>query len=281
MSPKPETSIHTPLTVVPHLSMIRETLRKFTSPILLRRRHSDTEQDSESPKDEFIRRSLRLKQRIVSALSPQRLSGGPDRVQTAALDSEDKAIESEDSSSIPFIDASCEMLDVLDIESELTSRLQETCSEIETGLADRDGVFSIIGTSFLSNNLVMRQCGERQILDSIWSNSSMRIQCRESQILDSVLSNNPMRSESKECHLLDSDSFSSSLDRSLTSSPARTVTWTSSPSPPPLQFSSFTEEVIPQPVGLRLDKVREATTEEKLIFCGHCLVGGLISQVLG
>ena len=59
----------------------RDTIRRFASPVLLRRRHSDAdsigaELGTESPKEEIIRRSLRLRDRIVSALSPQRLSEG-------------------------------------------------------------------------------------------------------------------------------------------------------------------------------------------------------------
>ena len=113
--------------------------------MLLRRRHSCGENIGElgveSPRENIIRRSLRLKERIVSALSSQcRLSAGSNKegMEQKALPffSEDEAEDTEDESfaqlpsGIPFIDDSCEMLDILDIEENLVSTLGEMYTSV-------------------------------------------------------------------------------------------------------------------------------------------------------
>ena len=134
----------------------------------------------ESPREEIIRRSLRLKERIVSALSSQcRLSAGSNKegMEQKALPffSEDEAEDTEDDSfaqlpsGIPFIDDSCEMLDILDIEQNLVSTLGEVRSESEVDLSGGQGSISIIGSSLLSERL--SQCDDRLTLHSRKTNN--------------------------------------------------------------------------------------------------------------
>merc|ERR1711962_401804 len=144
------------------------TVQRFASPVLLRRRHSDAdsigaELGTESPKEEIIRRSLRLRDRIVSALSPQRLSEGSFKGSlepralsfTSIEDSERTSEEHEHEESftgpafgVPFIDASCEMLDSIGSQDELARRLIEG-KEILVG----DGLISIIGSSMAPSSV--------------------------------------------------------------------------------------------------------------------------------
>merc|ERR1711962_1508 len=146
----------------------RDTIRRFASPVLLRRRHSDAdsigaELGTESPKEEIIRRSLRLRDRIVSALSPQRLSEGSFKGSlepralsfTSIEDSERTSEEHEHEESftgpafgVPFIDASCEMLDSIGSQDELARRLVEG-KDILVG----DGLISIIGSSMVPSSV--------------------------------------------------------------------------------------------------------------------------------
>ena len=212
----------------------RDTIRRFASPVLLRRRHSDAdsigaELGTESPKEEIIRRSLRLRDRIVSALSPQRLSEGsfkgslePRALSFTSIPDSESAIEEQEESftgpafGVPFIDASCEMLDSIGSQDELARRLIEG-TEIVVG----DGLISIIGSS------VAPSSGERGLgsVDSLFEPGASLSSC------DLSLPYN----------------YNTSLPQRPSLSPPP-----HSPPPTPLQFSSFTSEVIPRPVGLKL-----------------------------
>ena len=207
----------------------RDTIRRFASPVLLRRRHSDAdsigaELGTESPKEEIIRRSLRLRDRIVSALSPQRLSEGsfkgslePRALSFTSIPDSEEQEESFTGPSfgVPFIDASCEMLDSIGSQDELARRLIEG-NEILVGDA---GVISIIGSS------VAPSSGERGLgsVDSLFEPGASLSSCDLSLPYNTSLPQRP----------------------SLSPPPH-------SPPPTPLQFSSFTSEVIRRPVGLKL-----------------------------
>jgi len=210
----------------------RDTIRRFASPVLLRRRHSDAdsigaELGTESPKEEIIRRSLRLRDRIVSALSPQRLSEGsfkgslePRALSFTSIPDSESAIEEQEEPftgpafGVPFIDASCEMLDSIGSQDELARRLIEG-NEILVG----DGVISIIGSSVAASS------GERGLgsVDSLFEPGASLSSCDLSLPYNASLPQRP----------------------SLSPPPH-------SPPPTPLTFSSFTSEVIPRPVGLKL-----------------------------
>merc|ERR1719204_44884 len=199
----------------------RDTIRRFASPVLLRRRHSDAdsigaELGTESPKEEIIRRSLRLRDRIVSALSPQRLSEGSFKgsLEPRALSFTSPAF------GVPFIDASCEMLDSIGSQDELARRLIEG-KDILVG----DGLISIIGSSMAPSS-VERGLGS---VDSLFEPGASLSSC------DLSLPYNP-----------------SQPHRPSLSPPPH------SPPPTPLQFSSFTSEVIARPVGLQLYEVPES-----------------------
>ena len=210
----------------------RDTIRRFASPVLLRRRHSDAdsigaELGTESPKEEIIRRSLRLRDRIVSALSPQRLSEGsfkgslePRALSFTSIPDSESAIEEQEEPftgpafGVPFIDASCEMLDSIGSQDELARRLIEG-NEILVG----DGVISIIESSVAASS------GERGLgsVDSLFEPGASLSSCDLSLPYNASLPQRP----------------------SLSPPPH-------SPPPTPLTFSSFTSEVIPRPVGLKL-----------------------------
>ena len=218
----------------------RDTIRRFASPVLLRRRHSDAdsigaELGTESPKEEIIRRSLRLRDRIVSALSPQRLSEGSFKGSlepralsfTSIEDSERTSEEQEHEESftgpafgVPFIDASCEMLDSIGSQDELARRLVEG-KDILVG----DGLISIIGSSMVPSS-VERGLGS---VDSLFEPGASLSSCDLSLPYNQSQPHRP----------------------SLSPPPH-------SPPPTPLQFSSFTSEVIARPVGLQLYEVPES-----------------------
>ena len=219
---------------------LRATIRRLASPVILRRRHSDEgsslgpDLGTQSPKDEIIRRSLRLRDRIVSALSPQRLSSTKDSLGPRALSFASMA-DSEESSAdpgmdesfpglicgIPFIDASTEMLDSLGSDEELAARLEEPGPSAL-------GTISIIGSSVgasstggLRGSSVDSSSVMPGSIDSLGEPSLSLGSCSEASI-------------------------PRSLPRPSLSPPPHP------PPPTPLLFSSFTSEVIPRPPGLIL-----------------------------
>ena len=221
----------------------RDTIRRFASPVLLRRRHSDADSigaellGTESPKEEIIRRSLRLRDRIVSALSPQRLgeSSFKGNLEPRALsftsipDSESATGKQDPEESftgpafgVPFIDASCEMLDSIESQDGLAHCLIE-----ENDIFMGDGLISIIGSSLAPSS------GEHRLgsVESLFEPGASLSSC------DLSLPYN-----------------TSTPQRPSLSPPPH------SPPPTPLQFSSFTSEVIPRPVGLELHEVPESPT---------------------